>query len=279
MNENNMNVLVCDTSSQALTTGLFTPSFKEVRTVQGRSVQHSERLIPTVLELCKDANIETSDIDLLICTRGPGSFTGLRIGMAAFKGMAFALDKPIVSVSTLEAYARCAGPFDGVVVPVIDAKKQRWYLSAFEKNSRLILDLDGTCCDIERTLSPYENILIIGPDANAFETELKSFYENKEKDGNASEETSEETNKETSKEASKETMTQNCKKKHIFVDMFANEAIASAIYKLGIEQYEKKGADDIGQGPVYLRKSDAELALEEKQAKEAKEIKNTDEVK
>ncbi len=272
MNENNMNVLVCDTSSQALTTGLFTPSFKEVRTVQGKTVQHSERLIPTVLELCKDANIETSDIDLLICTRGPGSFTGLRIGMAAFKGMAFALNKPIVSVSTLEAYARCAGPFDGVVVPVIDAKKQRWYLSAFEKNSRLILDLDGTCCDIERTLSPYENILLVGPDASAFEKELKSFYENKEKDVNASKATSEVASKETSKE----TMAQNCKKKHIFVDMFANEAIASAIYKLGIEQYEKKGADDIGQGPVYLRKSDAELALEEKQAKE---VKNTAEVK
>ena len=251
MNENNMNVLVCDTSSQALTTGLFTPTFKEVRTVQGKAVQHSERLIPTVLELCKDANIDTKDIDLLICTRGPGSFTGLRIGMAAFKGMAFALDRPIVSVSTLEAYARCTGPFDGVVVPVIDAKKQRWYLSAFENKARLIPDLDGTCIDIASSLANYKNILLVGPDANTFETELKSFYENVD--------------------TKAKTTAQSCTKKHIFVDMLANGAIASAIYELGLEQYEKLGPDDIGQGPVYLRKSDAELALEEKQAKETRE--------
>ncbi len=249
MTGNNMNVLVCDTSSQSLTTGLFTPSFKEVRTAQGKTVRHSERLIPTVLELCKDANIDTKDIDLLICTRGPGSFTGLRIGMAAFKGMAFALDKPLVSVSTLEAYARCAGPFEGVVVPVIDAKKQRWYLSAFEKNFRLIPDLDGTCSDIENALISYKNILLVGPDANAFEEELKSFYESKDA---------------TTKDTKEKTKVKTCNKKHIFVDILANEAIASSIYKLGLEQYEKIGPDDIGQGPVYLRKSDAELALEEK---------------
>lgn len=239
-----MNVLVCDTSSQALTTGLFTDTFKEVRTLQGRTVQHSERLIPTVIELCNDAKIDTKDIDLLVCTRGPGSFTGLRIGMAAFKGMAFALGKPIVSVSTLEAYASCVGAFDGAVVPVIDAKKQRWYLAAFAKsydNSngdegllRLVPDTDGTEADLEKALSPYRNVLVTGPDAQAFAEVL--------------------------------TKAQNFKDKHIFVDMKANEAIATTFYELGMKQYETKGADDIGQGPVYLRKSDAEIALEEKQA-------------
>ena len=242
-----MNVLVCDTSSQALTTGLFTDTFKEVRTLQGRTVQHSERLVPTVIEMCNDAKIDTKDIDLLVCTRGPGSFTGLRIGMAAFKGMAFALGKPIVSVSTLEAYASCEGcvsAFEGAVVPVIDAKKQRWYLAAFAKSnkrsngdeslSRLIPDTDGTEADLVGALSPYCNVLVTGPDAQAFAGML--------------------------------TMSQCFKDKHIFVDTKANEAIATTLYELGIKQYETNGADDIGQGPVYLRKSDAEIALEEKQA-------------
>ncbi len=243
-----MNVLVCDTSSQALTTGLFTDTFKEVRTLQGRTVQHSERLVPTVIELCNDARIDTKDIDLLVCTRGPGSFTGLRIGMAAFKGMAFALGKPIVSVSTLETYASCVGcigAFEGAVVPVIDAKKQRWYLAAFAKSnnrsndgeslSRLIPDTDGTEADLVGALSPYCNVLVTGPDAQAFAGML--------------------------------TISQCFKDKHIFVDTKANEAIATALYELGVKQYSTTGADDIGQGPVYLRKSDAEIALEEKLTK------------
>lgn len=242
-----MNVLVCDTSSQALTTGLFTNAFKEVRTLQGRSVQHSEKLIPTVIELCRDANIDTKDIDLLVCPRGPGSFTGLRIGMAAFKGMAFALGKPIVSVSTLEAYASCISSFEGAIVPVIDAKKQRWYLAAFatqDKAStggdggllRLMPDTDGTEADLVKALSPYDRVLVTGPDAKVFVQVL--------------------------------TMAQDLKDKRFFVDMKANEAIATALYELGVKQYKTRGADDIGQGPVYLRKSDAEIALEERQAVE-----------
>lgn len=279
-----MNVLVCDTSSQALTVGLFTDGFKEVRTIGGRTVQHSERLVPTVVELCNDAGLDTKDIDLLVCTRGPGSFTGLRIGMAAFKGMAFALGKPIVSVSTLEAYASCVGAFDGAIVPVIDAKKKRWYLAAFETRPttsqpgasqskasragtsqpnasksgasqsgvlqsgasqsdtecgllRIVPDTDGTEADLAEALAPYERILVTGPDAIAFKEVLS--------------------------------MAEPFKDKSVFVDTKANEAIATALYELGTKQFKEKGTDDVGQGPVYLRKSDAEIALDEKLAKEA----------
>ena len=238
-----MNILVTDTSSQALTVGLFTESFSEVRRSQGKSVQHSEKLVPTVVELCKDANIDTKDVDLLMCTRGPGSFTGLRIGMAAFKGMAFALNKPIVSVSTLEAYASCVEGYEGAIVSVIDAKKQRWYLAAFEKKetlSRLTADTDGTEADLVTALAKYDKILVVGPDAKAFAEILKNLY----------------------------SMSSELGHKQIFVSTMANEAIACAIMQLGLKQYEAKGGDDIGQGPVYLRKSDAELALEEKLAKE-----------
>ena len=130
-----MIILAADTSSQALSVALKTDSFFEERTSAGRSVQHSERLVPTITELCKDAGITTKDIEVLACTRGPGSFTGLRIGMSALKGMAYALDKPLVSVSTMEVLANAVPCFDGAVVTVMDAKKQRWYLAAFEKKS------------------------------------------------------------------------------------------------------------------------------------------------
>ena len=248
-----MNILVTDTSSQALTVALFTDSFTEVRKSQGKSVQHSEKLMPTVVELCKDANIDTKDVDMLMCTRGPGSFTGLRIGMAAFKGMAFALNKPIVSVSTLEAYAKCVEGHEGAIVSVLDAKKQRWYLAAFERKVdengcaelvRLTSDTDGTEADLVSALSKFNKILVVGPDAVAFSEVLKNLY----------------------------SMSSELGYKQIFASTKSNEAIASAILELGLKQYEAKGGDDIGQGPVYLRKSDAELALEEKLAKQAQGV-------
>ena len=239
-----MNILVTDTSAQALTVALKTDSFFETRTSESRSLQHSERLIPTVTELCKDAGITTRDIDLLACTRGPGSFTGLRIGMAAFKGMAFALDKPLVSVSTLEVLAQCVPCFDGAIVTVIDAKKQRWYLAAFENNGsgdgvpgRLMPDTDGIEEDLRDVLRPYAKVLVTGPDAEAFAPRLQALFTDKT----------------------------------IITDRISHKAVSTALIQAALRKYGTDGPDDIGQGPVYLRKSDAEIALEERMKKNGEE--------
>lgn len=234
-----MNILVTDTSAQALTVALKTDSFFETRTSESRSLQHSERLVPTVVELCKDAGISEKDIDLLACTRGPGSFTGLRIGMAAFKGMAYASGKPLVSVSTLEVLAHCVPYFDGVIVTVIDAKKQRWYLAAFDGKTkeRIMPDTDGTEADLLSVLKPFGNVLVTGPDAEAFMPKLTALFEDK----------------------------------MIMEDTISSKAVSSALINLALERYERDGADYIGQGPVCLRKSDAEIALEERQKKNGEE--------
>ncbi len=232
-----MNILATDTSSQALSVAIRTDSFFEERTSEGRSLQHSEKLIPTVTELCSDAGISTRDIELLACTRGPGSFTGLRIGMAAFKGMAYSLDKPLVSVSTLEVLANCVPCFDGAIVTVLDAKKQRWYLAVFEKKDegpavRLLPDTDGTEADLVKCLEGYDSVLVTGHDAAAFAPTLKALY------GDS---------------------------KRIYTDTVSARSVSTALIGCALRKYEKDGADDIGQGPVYLRKSDAEIALEERQ--------------
>ena len=234
-----MIILAADTSSQALSVALKTDSFFEERTSAGRSVQHSERLVPTITELCKDAGITTKDIEVLACTRGPGSFTGLRIGMSALKGMAYALDKPLVSVSTMEVLANAVPCFDGAVVTVMDAKKQRWYLAAFEKKSedaakRIMPDTDGTQADLLTVLEPYEKVLVTGPDAQLFSPILKSVY------GTS---------------------------KLIITDSAPNKAVSVSLIDCALRKLEKDGPDDIGQGPVYLRKSDAEIALEERMNK------------
>ena len=231
-----MNILAADTSSNALSVALKTDSFFEERTLVSRSLQHSERLVPTVMELCKDAGVTTRDIDLLACTRGPGSFTGLRIGMSALKGMAYALEKPLVSVSTMECLANCVPCFDGAIVTVIDAKKQRWYLAAFVKDSqnpakRIMPDTDGTEADLEDVMKPYGQILVTGPDAAAFAPVLAGFFGESKK---------------------------------VYVDNVSSRAVSASLLECALRKYETDGADDIGQGPVYLRKSDAEIALEER---------------
>ena len=230
-----MNILATDTSSQALCVAIRTEGYFESRTSEGRSLQHSEKLMPTVLELCRNAGIETKDFDLFACTRGPGSFTGLRIGMAAFKGMAYAAGKPLVSVSTMEVLANCIPCFDGAIVTVLDAKKQRWYLGAFEKQTsgkatRLLPDTDGTEADLAQVLAPYSRILVTGPDAQAFAMKLAALFGDKQ----------------------------------IITDNTSGETRARTLISCALDRFETDGPDDIGQGPVYLRKSDAEIALEEK---------------
>ena len=213
-----MNILATDTSSQALCVAIRTDSYFESRTSEGRSLQHSERLMPTVLELCRNAGIETKDIDLFACTRGPGSFTGLRIGMAAFKGMAYAAGKPLVSVSTMEILASCVPCFDGAIVTVLDAKKQRWYLGAFEKRTadkaiRLMPDTDGTEADLEAALEPYSRILVTGPDAEDFAPKIATLFGEKQ----------------------------------IIVDNTSGESKASALISCALDRLESDGPDDVGQ--------------------------------
>lgn len=234
-----MIILAADTSSQALSVALKTDSFFEERTSAGRSLQHSERLVPTITELCRDAGITTKDIELLACTRGPGSFTGLRIGMSALKGMAYALSRPLVSVSTMEVLANTVICFDGAIVTVMDAKKQRWYLAAFEKKTedaatRIMPDTDGTEADLLKVLESYEKVLVTGPDAALFSPVLKSIY------GDS---------------------------KVIITDTAWNKAVSVSLIECALRKLGNDGPDDIGQGPVYLRKSDAEIALEERKNK------------
>lgn len=230
-----MNILAVDTSSQTLTVAIKKDSYYEEFNSSDGSMQHSELLVPKINELCETSKLKTSDIDLFICTRGPGSFTGLRIGMSALKGMAYGSDKSLVSVSTLETYANRIENYDGVVVAALDAKKQRYYLAAFEVKEgsvkRLMPDTDGTEADLTDVLTSYDRVLVTGPDALAFAEILNSLYKGK---------------------------------KLIETHFDENKSLGVSLIELGTNAYGQKGADDIGQGPVYLRKSDAEIALEER---------------
>lgn len=93
---------------------------------------HSETLLPMVEAVMKSAKITASDIDLFAASAGPGSFTGVRIGAATVKGLAFGKDKTCIGVSTLEALAYNLIGFDGIACPVMNARRSQVYTALFE---------------------------------------------------------------------------------------------------------------------------------------------------
>jgi tRNA threonylcarbamoyladenosine biosynthesis protein TsaB len=92
---------------------------------------HSRTLMQMASDLLRGCDLTPGEIDACAVAAGPGSFTGVRIGVAAAKGFCWGLELPLYGVSTLLAMARGAGPFDGLIVPVMDARRSEVYCAAF----------------------------------------------------------------------------------------------------------------------------------------------------
>lgn len=98
---------------------------------------HSQTLLPMLDELVKTLNVDLKEIDCIAVANGPGSFTGLRIGVATVKGLGLALRKKIVGVSTLEALALNWQGVSGIVCPIMDARRSQVYTAAYEYEGNL----------------------------------------------------------------------------------------------------------------------------------------------
>ena len=101
---------------------------------------HSELLLPMAENLLASLKLSFGDVELLAASVGPGSFTGVRIGVSLIKGIAFGRNIPCVSVSTLEALAENASGLSGLIVPVMDARRAQVYTATFRDGERLCED-------------------------------------------------------------------------------------------------------------------------------------------
>lgn len=131
-----MRILSIDTTSMLGSVALTDGKRLIVQEQQGVIGTHSERLLVTVDHLLKLAKWELSCLEGVAVAIGPGSFTGLRIGIATAKGMALALNIPIVGISSLESLARNGDVFDGVVVPLIDARRGEIYAAVYNASAK-----------------------------------------------------------------------------------------------------------------------------------------------
>ena len=121
---------------------------------------HSETLLPMAQALLGMLRLTVGDIDLFACSAGPGSFTGVRIGAATVKGMAFGTKKPCVGVSTLEALANNMKGHSGIVCPVMNARRSQVYTAIFESDGetlkRVSEDMAIGADELDEMLSAYE---------------------------------------------------------------------------------------------------------------------------
>ncbi|MFD0931731.1 tRNA (adenosine(37)-N6)-threonylcarbamoyltransferase complex dimerization subunit type 1 TsaB [Psychroflexus salinarum] len=104
-------------------------TFKEVNS---ESFSHSEQLHSFIDELLIQENLRPKDLDAVSISKGPGSYTGLRIGVSAAKGLAYALDIPLISVSTLLSLAKQVDVTEGLILPMIDARRMEVYSEIFD---------------------------------------------------------------------------------------------------------------------------------------------------
>lgn len=116
---------------------------------------HAECLHLYIDHVLKEANIEGRSLDAIAVSKGPGSYTGLRIGVSAAKGLCFALDRPLISIPTLEALShQVTQAEEGVIVPMLDARRMEVYSAIFNTSFKQIRETEAQILD-ETSFSEY----------------------------------------------------------------------------------------------------------------------------
>ncbi len=230
-----MLILALDTTS--VTASVALADIKDGRAVKyslftvKTELKHSENIMLMLDNVVKLYGADIKDIDLFAVTTGPGSFTGVRIGVTTVKGLAFAQNKPCVDVSSIEAVAFNQSS-DSVICPLMDARRNQFYYALFkwENDSlkRLCDDSADSIDNLSKQLDEYENVVICGDGTDVF----KQLY--------------------------------NGKSKVFYAKDSVREQNALAVALCGFEKFKNNKKLSCGElNPVYLRPSQAERNAKE----------------
>lgn len=130
-----MKIFALDTSSKVATIGILEDDKVLLENTLNDKKTHSENLMPMIEAAFHSVNLTPRDIDVFGVTVGPGAFTGLRIGISTIKGMAEALGKPVVGLSSLEVLAGGIPPTDRIICPILDAQRNQVYAGLYQYRS------------------------------------------------------------------------------------------------------------------------------------------------
>lgn len=132
-----MNIVAIDTSGPAASCAVMKDGAVVQLTVMNHGLTHSETIMPALEQAMRAAGLSCAEVDVFAAVAGPGSFTGVRIGVCAVKGLAHAWDRPCARVDALEALAMNFYGFDGLACPILDARRGQVYCAAFDMRAGL----------------------------------------------------------------------------------------------------------------------------------------------
>lgn len=164
-----MRILALDSTAKVAAAALLDDDRLLCKAAVSDAMTHSATLLPEIERLLKDAGLGFADIDLFAASAGPGSFTGVRIGAATLKGIAFGRNKPCCAVSALEALAYNLRRTDGIVCALMDARRGQFYTATFAvadgKVTRLSPDEAKSGEEIAASLAAYPHVTLVGDGA------------------------------------------------------------------------------------------------------------------
>ena len=206
---------------------------------------HSQTLLPMVDEIVRMTKQDLNDLDAIAVASGPGSFTGLRIGSATAKGLGLALDKPLVSVPTLEGLAYNLYGSENLLCPMMDARRNQVYTGIYSWEDETFTVLyDQTACPVEDVLKECirlaeqtgKKIIFLGDGVPVYEDMIRESMEQSD-----------------------------CP--YSFAPAHMNRQRAGAVGLRGLELFKAGHTETAAEhAPVYLRKSQAERELMKKKS-------------
>jgi len=229
-----MNALVIDCAVSKLCIA----AKKENQTVKlclDIGTKQSEKILPAIDYVLKEADLTPALLDYTAVTLGPGTFTGLRLGLSALKALNLANGTPLYGIPSLKAYALSYKSAIETVLSVIEEKEDQYFYSFYARGEELIEPSDGSIEEILKQIDPENSVLVCGPGA-------KDFVER--------------VNETTPLFSLHTFLPQNDACENLFT--LAEQMIRDKIQPM--QDYD---------GPLYVRKSEAELVLEKKQGEAA----------
>ncbi|MHB8962222.1 MAG: tRNA (adenosine(37)-N6)-threonylcarbamoyltransferase complex dimerization subunit type 1 TsaB [Saccharofermentanales bacterium] len=171
-----MIILASDTTTKSLSAAILRDGEILFSHTEETGSTHSQRLMPLILKTLKDSGLTFADVDLFVCTAGPGSYTGIRINVATVKAIAYASGKAAAGVSTLETLAFPHRTEDTLICPLIDARNRRAFSAAYIGKTLVMKEdnysMDDICRNItELAGSPVRRIVFCGDAAVKYSTD------------------------------------------------------------------------------------------------------------
>jgi len=237
-----MNILGIDTSSNVATVAVLNDEKLVGEYTINNPMTHSQKLMPMIDVLLKDVSLSIRDIDYLAVSKGPGSFTGIRIGIATVKGLAQPFNTPILAVSSLEVLAYNIPFTDKLICPIMDARRDEVYSCIYKWENNVLKNLiEERAMGIEKLMESLqdrkEDVIFLGDGLKRY----GEFIQN------------------------------TLKERAVFTPNYVSMQRAASLVQLAFDKIKRNEIEPENHFtlvPTYLRKSEAERKYEERMGKD-----------